>query len=87
MIKCFTDIAWEDYMYWYNNDKQMIKRIHSLLKDIDLTPYKGIGKPAPLKYDLAGIWSRRINDEHRLLYSCEDNKIIIYSCRYHYSKH
>lgn len=86
MIKCFTDEAWEDYQYWFSQDKKMIKRIHQLLKDIDSTPYSGIGKPEPLKYELSGLWSRRINDEHRLLYSCEDNKIIVYSCKYHYKK-
>lgn len=86
MIKCFTDEAWEDYQYWFSQDKKIIKRIHQLLKDIDSTPYTGIGKPEPLKYDLSGVWSRRIDTEHRLLYSCTDNKIIVYSCRYHYKK-
>lgn len=86
MIKCFTDKAWEDYHYWFTQDKKIVKRIHQLLKDIDSTPYSGIGKPEPLKYELSGTWSRRIDDEHRLIYSCEDNKIIVYSCRYHYNK-
>lgn len=86
MIKCFTDAAWEDYNYWFMQDKKMVKRIHQLLKSIDSTPYSGIGKPEPLKYELSGTWSRRIDEEHRLVYACKDNKIIIYSCRYHYGK-
>lgn len=86
MIKCFTDTAWEDYNYWFSQDKKMVKRIHQLLDSIDSTPYFGIGKPEPLKHELSGTWSRRINDEHRLVYYCEDNKIIVCSCRYHYGK-
>lgn len=86
MIKCFTEKAWEDYTYWFSHDKKKVERIHQLLKNIDPTPYSGIGKPEPLKYDLVGTWSRRIDDEHRLIYSCESDKIILYSCRYRYSK-
>lgn len=86
MIKCFTDKAWEDYNYWIFQDRKIVKRIHQLIKNIDASPYSGIGKPEPLKHELSGIWSRHINEEHRLLYSCEDGKIIIYSCRYHYHK-
>ncbi len=86
MIKCFTDTAWDDYNYWFSQDKKMVKRIHQILANIDSTPYSGIGKPEPLKHELSGLWSRRIDDEHRLVYSYEDNKIIIYSCRYHYHK-
>ena len=86
MIKCFTEKAWEDYTYWFSHDKKKVERIHKIKKNIDSTPYSGIGKPEPLKYDLTGTWSRRIDDEHRLIYSCESDKIIIYSCRYHYSK-
>jgi toxin-antitoxin system, toxin component, Txe/YoeB family len=86
MIKCFTEKAWEDYTYWFSHDKKKVARIHQLLKNIDATPYSGIGKPEPLKYDLAGIWSRRIDDEHRLIYSCENDRLIVYSCRYHYNK-
>ena len=85
MIKCFTDTAWEDYSYWLSQDKKMVKRIHQLLANIDTTPYSGIGKPEPLKHELSGLWSRRIDNEHRLIYSCEENKIIVYSCRYHYN--
>jgi toxin YoeB len=86
MIKCFTDTAWEDYSFWFSQDKKIVKRIHQLLKNIDSTPYSGIGKPEPLKHELSGKWSRRIDSEHRLIYSCDDNKIIVYSCRYHYDK-
>ena len=64
----------------------MVKRIHQLLSNIDSTPYSGIGKPEPLKHELSGLWSRRIDDEHRLVYACEENKIIVYSCRYHYNR-
>ena len=86
MIKCFTDVAWDDYEYWLSHDKKKVLRIHQLLKNLDSTPYTGIGKPEPLKHDLAGTWSRRIDDEHRLIYSCGEGKIIIYSCRYHYGR-
>lgn len=84
MIKCFTDEAWEDYGYWLAQNPKVVKRIHQLLDDIDSTPYSGLGKPEPLKYKLSGLWSRRITEEHRLVYSCESDKIIVYSCRYHY---
>lgn len=84
MNNCFTPNAWEDYTYWLSTDKKIIKRINSLIKDINRSPFDGIGKPEPLKHDLSGLWSRRINDEHRLIYSCENNNLIIHSCRYHY---
>lgn len=80
----FTEIAWEDYTYWQNTDKKFAKKINELIKDIKRTPFEGIGKPESLKYDLAGKWSRRINDEHRLIYQVEGNNVIIYACRYHY---
>ena len=80
----FTEIAWEDYTYWQQNDKKLAKKINELIKDIKRTPIEGIGKPEGLKYDLAGKWSRRINDEHRLIYQVEGNNLIIYACRYHY---
>ena len=86
MIKCFTDEAWSDYIYWFAQDKKIAKRILQLLDSIDSTPYSGLGNPEPLKYKLSGLWSRRITEEHRLVYSCEENKIIVYSCRYHYKK-
>ena len=80
----FTEIAWEDYTYWQNADRKFAKKINELSKDIKRTPFDGIGKPEGLKYDLAGKWSRRINDEHRLIYQVEGNNLIIYACRYHY---
>ena len=80
----FTEIAWEDYTYWQNADRKFAKKINELIKDIKRTPFDGIGKPEGLKYDLAGKWSRRINDEHRIIYQVEGNNLIIYACRYHY---
>lgn len=84
MIKVWSDHAWEDYLYWQAQDKKILKRINQLIKDIDRNGYEGIGKPEPLKYELQGYWSRRIDDEHRLVYRVEDNKIEILSCRLHY---
>ena len=83
MIKVWSDHAWEDYLYWQAQDKKILKRINQLIKDIDRNGYEGIGKPEPLKYELQGYWSRRIDDEHRLVYRVEDNKIEILSCRLH----
>jgi toxin YoeB len=76
--------AWEDYLYWQKQDKKMLKRINQLLKDISRSPFEGIGKPEPLKENLAGFWSRRIDEEHRLVYSVEENTVLIFSCRGHY---
>ena len=84
MIKVWSDHACEDYVYWQTQDKKILKRINQLIKDIDRNGYEGIGKPEPLKYELQGFWSRRIDDEHRLVYRIEDNKIEILSCRLHY---
>lgn len=80
----FTENAWKDYLYWQKTDKKMVKKIHELIKDISRSPFEGMGKPEALKYELAGKWSRRINDEHRLVYQIEDENLIIYTCRYHY---
>ena len=80
----FTEDGWEDYLYWQKIDKKIMKRINLLIKDITRTAYEGIGKPEGLKHDLAGKWSRRINDEHRLVYQVQDENLIIYMCRYHY---
>jgi len=80
----FSKISWEDYTSWLNEDKQMLKKINNLIKDIQKNPYEGIGKPEPLKYDLSGYWSRRIDREHRLVYQVDKNEIRIYSCKYHY---
>ena len=84
MIKVWSDHAWEDYLYWQNQDKKILKRINQLIKDIDRNGYEGIGKPEPLKYELQGFWSRRIDDEHRLVYRINEGRIEIASCRSHY---
>ena len=86
MVITFSRNAWEDYTSWLSEDKSMLKKINELIKEIQRTPYVGKGKPEPLKYDLAGLWSRRIDREHRLVYQVKENEILIYSCRYHYDK-
>ena len=80
----FSDQAWDDYLYWQTNDRATIKRINMLLKEIQRSPFEGIGKPEPLKHNLSGFWSRRIDEEHRLVYSVQDDTILIAQCRYHY---
>ena len=80
----FTELSWEDYLYWQKNDKQKLKRIHELLKDIARNPYQVIGKPELLKFNYAGFWSRRIDEEHRLIYRVIDHEIQIAKCRFHY---
>jgi len=86
MTLSWTPIAWDDYLYWQNKDKKILKRINALVKDIKRTPFTGIGKPEPLKFNLAGKWSRRIDDTHRLVYQINNNTndIAIFQCRYHY---
>ena len=76
--------SWEDYLFWQKTDKKILKRIHELLKSISRTPFEGIGNPESLKYGLQGKWSRRIDGEHRLVYSIEEDNLLIISCRYHY---
>ncbi len=80
----FSQNSWEDYLSWQTEDKKMLRKINSLIKDIQRTPYQGLGKPEPLKYDLAGLWSRRIDREHRLVYQVIGDELFVYSCRYHY---
>ncbi len=80
----FSDQAWEDYLYWQGHDKTTLKRINTLLRDIQRSPFEGIGKPEPLKHNLAGFWSRRIDEEHRLVYAVQDNTVLVAQCRYHY---
>jgi toxin YoeB len=80
----FSEIAWEDYLSWEKEDKKMLKKINELIKDIQRHPSEGIGKPEPLKFDLRGFWSRRIDREHSLVYQIFENELIIYSCRFHY---
>jgi toxin YoeB len=82
----FSKNSWEDYLSWQTEDKKLLKKINELIKDIQRTPYTGIGKPEPLKFDLAGLWSRRIDREHRLVYQVNGDELLIYSCRYHYDK-
>ena len=80
----FSDQAWEDYLYWQCCDKTTLKRINTLLRDIQRSPFAGIGKPEPLKHNLSGFWSRRIDDEHRLVYAMQDDTVLVAQCRYHY---
>jgi len=80
----FQNKAWEDYLYWQSLDKKTIKRINTLLRDIARDPFSGIGKPEPLRGDLSGFWSRRINEEHRIVYAVADDAVIIISCKGHY---
>ena len=85
MIK-FTNNAWEDYVSWQREDKKVLKRINRLIEDIKRNPFTGIGKPEPLKYEFSGVWSRRITDEHRLIYVVDDDVIGFLSFRDHYSQ-
>lgn len=80
----FSDHAWEDYLFWQNTDKKVLRRINTLIKDAMRNPFEGIGKPEPLKHALSGYWSRRITDEHRLVYKASENAIEIAQLRYHY---
>jgi toxin YoeB len=86
MNKLFTDEAWNDYQYWNETDRKQLEKINDLIKEIDRTPYDGIGKPEALKQNLKGFWSRRIDQEHRVIYKIEEDQIIFISFRYHYSK-
>jgi toxin YoeB len=80
----FVAESWEDYLYWQKTDKKMLQKINSLLKDISRTPFEGIGKPEALKHKYRGFWSRRIDQEHRLIYKVTDTEILIAKCRFHY---
>ncbi len=82
----WTPQAWEDYLYWQKTDKKQVKRINMLLRDAMRTPAEGMGKPEPLRFDLAGYWSRRIDHEHRLVYryDAEADSLVVVQCRYHY---
>ena len=85
MRKVFSDAAWDDYLYWQNQDKKTFRRINQLIRDIERDPFDGIGKPEPLKFDLTGCWSRRIDAANRLVYSLGgDGTINILSCKDHY---
>ena len=80
----FEEKAFEDFTNWATQDKKLYTKIIALIKDIKRSPFLGLGKPDPLKHELSGYWSRRINDEHRLVYKVTDTMIIIASCKYHY---
>lgn len=80
----FSTKAWEDYEYWIKHDKKKVDRINKLIRDTLRNPFEGIGKPEPLKRNLQGFWSRRIDEEHRLIYEYNDDVLSIVSCRYHY---
>ncbi|MCK5855797.1 MAG: Txe/YoeB family addiction module toxin [Sulfurovaceae bacterium] len=84
MILSFADDAWEDYLYWQQQDKKILKKINRLIKEIQREPFEGIGEPEPLKYNWSGYWSRRITIEHRLVYKVTDDSLLIAQCRYHY---
>jgi len=80
----FQTNAWEDYLWWQQQDKKVLQRINELIKDTRRSPFKGIGKPEALKGDYSGYWSRRITDEHRLVYAVRDKRLYILQCRFHY---
>lgn len=81
----FAETAWEDYLYWQRTNSKMVKRINNLIEDISRNGYDGIGKPEPLKYGKSGYWSRRIDDEHRIVYRMDGDTAIIINCRGHYT--
>jgi len=80
----FLTPAWEDYLYWQQYDKALLKKVNVVIKEIQRSPFEGSGKPEPLKHDLSGWWSRRLSLEHRIVYKVEDAAVIILQCRYHY---
>ncbi len=82
----FQTLAWDQYLYWQEADKKILQRINDLVKDTLRSPFKGIGKPEPLKGNYSGCWSRRINDEHRLVYAIRDKRLHILQCRFHYDR-
>jgi len=80
----FSEHAWEEYLHWQKTDRRVVQRINALIRDVQQTPFEGIGKPEPLKHALSGYWSRRINDEHRLVYKVKGDLILVAQLRYHY---
>ncbi len=80
----FSERAWEDYLYWQETDRRLVARIHQLIREIQRQPFRGIGKPEPLRHAFQGYWSRRINDEHRIVYKIRDESLLIAQLRYHY---
>ena len=86
MNKVFTSNAWSDYLYWQQKNKRLLNRCNELLKDIERNRHEGLGKPEPLRGDLQGYWSRRIDERNRLVYKIDGDDIIILACRFHYSE-
>jgi toxin YoeB len=82
----FTQSAWQDYLWFQEHNRSLLKRINDLIKDAQRSPFRGLGKPEPLRGELSGCWSRRINAEHRLVYSVSQTELTIISCRFHYEK-
>jgi toxin YoeB len=80
----FSEHAWDDYLYWQRTDRKILQRINALIKEIQRAPFEGIGKPEPLKHGLSGYWSRRITDEHRMVYKVEADSLFLAQLRYHY---
>ena len=80
----FSEHAWEDYLYWQRTDRKILQRINALIKEIQRAPSEGVGKPEPLKHGLSGYWSRRINEEHRIVYKVEEDSLFLAQLRYHY---
>ena len=80
----FSEHAWDDYLYWQRTDRKILERINNLIKEIQRSPFEGTGKPEPLRHGLSGYWSRRITDEHRIVYKVEEDSILLAQLRYHY---
>ena len=80
----FSDDAWDDYLYWQNNDRKIVERINKLIQEVKREPFSGLGKPEPLKHALSGFWSRRITDEHRMVYRVEADALLLAQLRYRY---
>jgi toxin YoeB len=80
----FSEHAWEDYLYWQRTDRKILERINKLIKEIQRSPFEGTGKPEPLRHGLSGYWSRRITDEHRIVYKVENDSLHLAQLRYHY---
>ena len=80
----FADVPWDDYVYWQKQDQRMVERINTLIRETQREPFAGVGKPEPLKHALSGYWSRRINDEHRMVYRVEGDALMIAQLRFHY---
>lgn len=84
MMLSWADKAWEDYLFWQENDRKILKRINALIKDTQRNPFEGLGNPEPLKHQFSGFWSRRIDREHRLVFQVENDTLVIAQCRFHY---